>query len=157
VTGLRDGACGDALRITAHTLAAAAPMAALSAALTVVAAAAVALGMLAPVAIRATATACLAGVLLLGALAQWLALRVRLDAALLRDVAATNERTADPWPAFDRVLRDLGLLPPHKAGHDELARCRGALRLARALGATLVAQLALYAIVLGDLFLHRTW
>jgi hypothetical protein len=145
------------LRIAAHTLTAAAPLASLSAALIVVATAAVAIAMLIPVVVRTTSTACLVVVLALGALAQWLALRVRLDAALLRDLADARERGVNPWPAFDRAMVDLALLPSGKAGRDELARCRGALRLAQVLGYTVAAQLALFAVVLGDLFLHRTW
>lgn len=147
----------DPLRITAHTLAAAAPLASLSAALIVVATAAIAIAMLIPVVVRTMSTACLVGVLVLGALAQWLALRVRLDAALLRDLADAKERSGNPWPAFDRAMQALALLPSTKAGRDELARCRGALRLARGLGYTVAAQLGLFAAVLGDLFLHRTW
>lgn len=157
MTATRTDPGDDALRIAAHALAAATPLAGLSAALIVVATAAIAIAMLIPVVVRTMSTACLVGVLVLGALAQWLALRVRFDAALLRDLAHAKEHGSNPWPAFDRAMLDLALLPSTKAGRAELARCRGALRVARALAYTTAAQLALFAVVLGDLFLHRTW
>ena len=82
----------------------------------------------------------------------------RLDAALLRDFAAAAERGGDPWTGFDRAM--LALAPHATAtrraatnSRAAAARCGSRARSAR----TVAAQLALFAVVLGDLFLHRTW
>lgn len=80
----------------------------------------------------------------------WFALRVGLDAALFRQIAATPEEL----PQIDAALVGTGLMPPAKAGRPIAARVRGAKRLLALQAAALLAQLA--AVVVAALYIAFT-
>ena len=68
----------------------------------------------------------------------YLGLRLRIDAALFRALAA-----ADDADGFDRAMTELGLLGAGKAGRPMPDRVAGLMRLVRRLALVVAAQLAL--------------
>ena len=139
-----DAAPALRLLITAHALATAGTLDALSTGFTLIAAAALALaavlGIAPPVAVAAL-TLCLA----LGLAAKWVAMRARLDRRLLSMLAIDARSGTFSTGAFDRVMLELQLLPRAKTGRDWPLRCRGALRLPLWLGGLVTLQALLIA------------
>jgi hypothetical protein len=77
-----------------------------------------------------------AGVIAIGAVEFWLAARVAIDADLF---AALGD---DDLARFDDAMQRLGLMQAGKAGRSMEQRIRGALRLLKLQGATLLLQIA---------------
>jgi len=147
-----DAALALRLSITAHALAAAGTLDALSTGFTLIAAAALALaatlGIASLVAVAAL-TLCLA----LGLVAKWTAMRARFDRRLLSMLAAEARGATLSTDVFDSVMLELQLLPRAKAGRDWLLRCRRALRLPLRLGALVTLQALLIAGAAGSVLL----
>ncbi|TMH62122.1 MAG: hypothetical protein E6H53_00170 [Betaproteobacteria bacterium] len=125
-----DAAPALRLSITAHALATAGTLDALSTGFTLIAAAALAL-------------AAVLGAL--GLAAKWVAMRARLDRRLLSMLAIEARSGAFSTGVFDRVMLELQLLPRAKTGRDWPLRCRGALRLPLWLGGLVTLQALLIA------------
>ena len=134
------------LRVTAHALAASGTLATLSTGLTLVGAGGVAL--LALVGRDGSLPAAgFATIIVLGLYAQWISLRVRLDARLF-DAAARAESMRELQTAeIDRALVELSMLPPAKAGRDWPLRCAGAFGLVRTLGWVTAAQALIFVLI----------
>lgn len=79
---------------------------------------------------------------LVGLAELYFSIRVGLDAALFRQLAAVAP-TPD-WVAFDAALLRLLLLPPAKAGRPPEARIAGARRLLHAQAIALIMQAGLF-------------
>ena len=131
----------ERLAVCAHALASAAPAGMFSLVLTLIAVANLTLvPVAAPDAIGAIVLHI--GVLVMGLMVQWLAFRVRFDAALFADLSARAQHNALDLQRFDGAMVALNLMLPTRAGRDIDARCRGALRLLRVEGYLVVAQAA---------------
>jgi hypothetical protein len=149
---MTDGAAGpgnDAalvlrLSVTAHALAAAGRLDALSTGFTLIAAASLAFAAvlgIAPLVAVAALTLCLA----LGLAAKWTAIRARFDRRLLTMLTSDARNGTLPTDVFDSVMLELQLLPRARTGRDWLLRCRRALRLPLWLGALVTLQALLIA------------
>ena len=140
------------LRLTADALAAAATIDTLATGLTLAGVAGIVVALALPVA--APATAALAGVVVLGLVAKWMALRVRFDARVFAELVDAVHKSGFRTDHLDRALRGVGMLPDRKESRDWDTRCRGALRLMRILAWLTTAQGLLFVAVAGTIALH---
>ena len=140
------------LRLTADALAAAATIDTLATGLTLAGVAGIVVALALPVA--APATAALAGVVVLGLVAKWMALRVRFDARVFAELVDAVHKSGFRTDHLDRALRGVGMLPDRKESRDWDTRCRGALRLMRILGWLTAAQGLLFVAAAGTLALR---
>ena len=140
------------LRLTADALAAAATIDTLATGLTLAGVAGIVVALALPVA--APATAALAGVVVLGLVAKWMALRVRFDARVFAELVDAVHKSGFRTDHLDRALRGVGMLPDRKESRDWDTRCRGALRLMRILGWLTVAQGLLFVAAAGTIALR---
>lgn len=140
------------LRLTADALAAAATIDTLATGLTLAGVAGIVVALALPVA--APATAALAGVVVLGLVAKWMALRVRFDARVFAELVDAVHKSGFRTDHLDRALRGVGMLPDRKESRDWDTRCRGALRLMRILGWLTAAQGLLFVAAAGTIALR---
>lgn len=140
------------LRLTADALAAAATIDTLATGLTLAGVAGIVVALALPVA--APATAALAGVVVLGLVAKWMALRVRFDARVFAELVDAVHKSGFRTDHLDRALRGVGMLPNRKESRDWDTRCRGALRLMRILGWLTAAQGLLFVAAAGTIALR---
>ena len=140
------------LRLTADALAAAATIDTLATGLTLAGVAGIVVALALPVA--APATAALAGVVVLGLVAKWMALRVSFDARVFAELVDAVHKSGFRTDHLDRALRGVGMLPNRKESRDWDTRCRGALRLMRILGWLTVAQGLLFVAAAGTIALR---
>ena len=140
------------LRLTADALAAAATIDTLATGLTLAGVAGIVVALALPVA--APATAALAGVVVLGLVAKWMALRVRFDARVFAELVDAVHKSGFRTDHLDRALRGVGMLPNRKESRDWDTRCRGALRLMRILGWLTVAQGLIFVAAAGTIALR---
>ena len=140
------------LRLTADALAAAATIDTLATGLTLAGVAGIVVALALPVA--APATAALAGVVVLGLVAKWMALRVSFDARVFAELVDAVHKSGFRTDHLDRALRGVGMLPNRKESRDWDTRCRGALRLMRILGWLTAAQGLLFVAAAGTIALR---
>ena len=140
------------LRLTADALAAAATIDTLATGLTLAGVAGIVVALALPVA--APATAALAGVVVLGLVAKWMALRVSFDARVFAELVDAVHKSGFRTDHLDRALRGVGMLPDRKESRDWDTRCRGALRLMRILGWLTAAQGLLFVAAAGTIALR---
>ena len=140
------------LRLTADALAAAATIDTLATGLTLAGVAGIVLALAQPVA--ALAALALTGVVVLGLLAKWMALRVRFDARVFAELVDAVHKSGFRTDHLDRALRGVGMLPDRKESRDWDTRCRGALRLMRILGWLTAAQGLLFVAAAGTIALR---
>ena len=140
------------LRLTADALAAAATIDTLATGLTLAGVAGIVLALAQPVA--ALAALALTGVVVLGLVAKWMALRVRFDARVFAELVDAVHKSGFRTDHLDRALRGVGMLPDRKESRDWDTRCRGALRLMRILGWLTVAQGLLFVAAAGTIALR---
>ncbi len=152
LTDTIDASLAWRLRLTADALAAAATLDTLTTGLTIVATAGIVVTFLHPVAVAAVAI--LAGVVVLGLVAKWMALRVRFDAMVFAALVDAVHKSGFRTDHLDRALRGVGMLPGKKEGRDWDTRCHGALRLMRTLGWLTAAQGLLFVAAAGTIALR---
>ena len=140
------------LRLTADALAAAATIDTLATGLTLAGVAGIVLALAQPVA--ALAALALTGVVVLGLVAKWMALRVRFDARVFAELVDAVHKSGFRTDHLDRALRGVGMLPDRKESRDWDTRCRGALRLMRILGWLTAAQGLLFVAAAGTIALR---
>ncbi len=140
------------LRLTADALAAAATIDTLATGLTLAGVAGIVLALAQPVA--ALAALALTGVVVLGLVAKWMALRVSFDARVFAELVDAVHKSGFRTDHLDRALRGVGMLPDRKESRDWDTRCRGALRLMRILGWLTVAQGLLFVAAAGTIALR---
>lgn len=140
------------LRLTADALAAAATIDTLATGLTLAGVAGIVLALAQPVA--ALAALALTGVVVLGLVAKWMALRVSFDARVFAELVDAVHKSGFRTDHLDRALRGVGMLPDRKESRDWDTRCRGALRLMRILGWLTAAQGLLFVAAAGTIALR---
>ena len=140
------------LRLTADALAAAATIDTLATGLTLAGVAGIVLALAQPVA--ALAALALTGVVVLGLVAKWMALRVSFDARVFAELVDAVHKSGFRTDHLDRALRGVGMLPNRKESRDWDTRCRGALRLMRILGWLTAAQGLLFVAAAGTIALR---
>ena len=140
------------LRLTADALAAAATIDTLATGLTLAGVAGIVLALAQPVA--ALAALALTGVVVLGLVAKWMALRVSFDARVFAELVDAVHKSGFRTDHLDRALRGVGMLPDRKESRDWDTRCRGALRLMRIMNWLTIAQGLLFVAAAGTIALR---
>jgi len=147
-----DDALAWRLRLTAGALAAVGTIDTLSTGLTLIAAGGIGVALWHSV--PPLALAFLAAQVIVGLAAKWIAVRVRFDGVVFTELVHAVQKTGFRTEHLDRALRGIGMLPENKEGRDWDTRCRGALRLVRALGWLTVLQGLLFVLAAGTIALH---
>ena len=92
--------------------------------------------------------------MIVGLAAKWMAVRVRFDGVVFTELVHAVHKTGFRTEHLDRALRGVGMLPQDKEGRDWDTRCRGALRLVKALGWLTVLQGLLFVLAAGTIALR---
>jgi hypothetical protein len=147
-----DEALAWRLRLTAGALAAVGTLDTLSTGLTLIAAGGIGIALWHSV--PALALAFLAAQMIVGLAAKWMAVRVRFDGVVFGELAHAVSKTGFRTDHLDSALRGVGMLPGDKEGRDWDTRCRGALRLVKALGWLAGLQGLLFVLAAGTIALR---
>ena len=147
-----DEALAWRLRLTAGALSAVGTLDTLSTGLTLIAAAGIGVALWHSV--PALALAFLAAQVVVGLGAKYTAVRVRFDGVVFGELAHAVSKTGFRTDHLDSALRGVGMLPENKEGRDWDTRCRGALRLVKALGWLTVLQGLLFVLAAGTIALR---
>lgn len=142
------------LRLTADALAAAATIDTLATGFTLAGVAGIVVALAQPMAALAALALAGVGVVVLGLVAKWMALRVRFDARVFAELVDAVHKSGFRTDHLDRALRGVGMLPDRKESRDWDTRCRGALRLMRILGWLTATQGLLFVAAAGTIALH---